>query len=533
VLDEVRTVLRRQTVLFLGYNLADPDFNLLWREVLDRAGRFARTAYAVWPGLPEADVRMWRDRDIVILEAEPFGILGKAVARPIPEVRSETTIPVNASSSLAGGQDVNYERGLQVLESFAKPEDEDAWRDLKLYKGQLLENLSKERRYGTTETLRNERFQIVDKLNPMALRLTGLSFTDLCLGKQPAPETRLTPDDHEIIERLRRIEAKLVQGRAEDRQAAHQILDALAHDRVEQAEITQMVTELRSWAQIVQQAGLPLNPELREALDALSEHKASAYQYLQLALPIIPGILSYNIELGGEHQLDLKFLWNRLKARVGGEDAKGDGSASTSVEQVLNTGKAWAVLVGINRYEDPYIANLKVCVDDVTAIHQSLDASYQVAKLLTDATPERLPIRANILGELSAIAQSASEGDLLLFYFSGHGIAEGGESYLLARDTRLSALKHTAVSMHCLASCKQGQKSWQWPEKDRSVFTYYLLEALSGRADLEGKKGFVTVSDTSQYVTNGVKSWAAVNGVPQTPTLQYTVAGDIILVRYQ
>lgn len=76
LLHEVRTVLRRQTVLFLGYNLADPDFNLLWREVLDRAGRFARTAYAVWPGLPAGEVRMWRDRGIVILEEEPWKLVG-------------------------------------------------------------------------------------------------------------------------------------------------------------------------------------------------------------------------------------------------------------------------------------------------------------------------------------------------------------------------------------------------------------------------------------------------------------------------
>jgi uncharacterized caspase-like protein len=241
------------------------------------------------------------------------------------------------------------------------------------------------------------------------------------------------------------------------------------------------------------------------------------------------------------------------------------------------------VLVGINHYSDPYIADLQVCVDDVTAIQQSLDTRYQVAKLLTDATADRLPTRANILGELSTLAQTADEGDLLLFYFSGHGLAADGESYLLARDTRLSALKHTAVSMEdvhelldqsparakviildachsgasigkaepvmtpefirrvfeeaegmaVLASCKQGQKSWQWSEKGRSVFTYYLLEALSGDADLEGNKGFVTISDTSRYVTNGVKSWAADKGVPQTPTLQYTVAGDIVLVHYK
>jgi uncharacterized caspase-like protein len=161
-------------------------------------------------------------------------------------------------------------------------------------------------------------------------------------------------------------------------------------------------------------------------------------------------------------------------------------------------------------------------------------------------------------------------------------MAEGGEGYLLAHDTRLSALKHTAVAMRdvhelmegspaqarvivldachsgasigkaaammtlefmrrvfeeargmaVLASCEQGQQSWEWHEEGRSVFTYYLLEALAGEADFDGK-GFVTVSDASRYVSDGVKAWAADNGVPQTPTLRYTVVGDIILVRYQ
>ncbi len=82
--------------------------------------------------------------------------------------------------------------------------------------------------------------------------------------------------------------------------------------------------------------------------------------------------------------------------------------------------------------------------------------------------------------------------------------------------------------MAVLASCKQGQKSWEWPAQGCSVFTYYLLEALAGQADFD-KKGFVTVSDASRYVTDGVKRWAAQQAVPQTPTLQYTVVGDIVL----
>ena len=54
-------------------------------------------------------------------------------------------------------------------------------------------------------------------------------------------------------------------------------------------------------------------------------------------------------------------------------------------------------------------------------------------------------------------------------------------------------------------------------------------EALQGLADRD-EKGFVTVQDASRYVTDGVKLWASQRNVSQTPTLQYTVAGDIILV---
>lgn len=245
---------------------------------------------------------------------------------------------------------------------------------------------------------------------------------------------------------------------------------------------------------------------------------------------------------------------------------------------ILNQGKTWAALVGINTYTDPYIANLSVCVDDVSAVHGLLSPDYAVARLLTDSSPAGNPTRSQILGALSSMSQNAGEDDLLVFYFSGHGMAKDGESYLLPSDASLSALKHTAIAMRdvhelmeqsqarakvlildachsgaslgkaastmtsafmqrvfnnaegmaVLASCKQGQLSWEWREERRSVFTYYLLQALEGQADLE-KKGFVTISDVHRYLTDRIKIWAAARGIAQTPTLQYTVAGEIVL----
>jgi hypothetical protein len=85
-----------------------------------------------------------------------------------------------------------------------------------------------------------------------------------------------------------------------------------------------------------------------------------------------------------------------------------------------------------------------------------------------------------------------------------------------------------AEGMAILASCKQGQVSYEWRLRERSVFTHYLLEALAGAADRDSK-GFVTVQDANRHVANAVKLWASQRNLSQTPTLQYSVAGDIIL----
>ena len=89
-----------------------------------------------------------------------------------------------------------------------------------------------------------------------------------------------------------------------------------------------------------------------------------------------------------------------------------------------------------------------------------------------------------------------------------------------------------AEGMAILASCKQGQLSYEWRAQEQSAFTHYLLDALKGEADRDGK-GFVTVQDASRHVTDGVKLWASQRNVSQTPTLEYRVAGDIVLTRYK
>ena len=55
-------------------------------------GRFALEAYAIWLGLPEADVRMWRDQGIVIPGCHTLGILDGLVTLSAPHCRPEPTV---------------------------------------------------------------------------------------------------------------------------------------------------------------------------------------------------------------------------------------------------------------------------------------------------------------------------------------------------------------------------------------------------------------------------------------------------------
>ena len=83
-----------------------------------------------------------------------------------------------------------------------------------------------------------------------------------------------------------------------------------------------------------------------------------------------------------------------------------------------------------------------------------------------------------------------------------------------------------------LASCQQGQVSYEWEQASQSVFTHYLLEGLAGGADFDNK-GFVTIQDINRYVADRVTVWAVEHGRSQTPTLGGGWSGDIVVGDYR
>jgi formylglycine-generating enzyme required for sulfatase activity len=78
------------------------------------------------------------------------------------------------------------------------------------------------------------------------------------------------------------------------------------------------------------------------------------------------------------------------------------------------------------------------------------------------------------------------------------------------------------------ASTAQGVAQ-EWQAGEHGVFTYYLLDGLSGQADRD-RKGFVTVDDLRKHVVDGLRRWyVEQRGLIQEPTARTEGLGDMIL----
>lgn len=84
-----------------------------------------------------------------------------------------------------------------------------------------------------------------------------------------------------------------------------------------------------------------------------------------------------------------------------------------------------------------------------------------------------------------------------------------------------------------IAASTAQQIAQEWQEKEHGVFTYYLLEGLSDRADRNNKR-FVTVNDLQTHVLSGLRRWNVEHGgVIQEPTARAEGLGDMILADYR
>lgn len=94
LLNYVRTIMRVNTLLFIGYDLSDLDFELLFTNVLTSAGPLLRRAFAVQPGLDPHQRQTWQQRNVELLDADPLAVLSSLLGLPAPDPAPVTPTPV-------------------------------------------------------------------------------------------------------------------------------------------------------------------------------------------------------------------------------------------------------------------------------------------------------------------------------------------------------------------------------------------------------------------------------------------------------
>ena len=180
--------------------------------------------------------------------------------------------------------------------------------------------------------------------------------------------------------------------------------------------------------------------------------------------------------------------------------------------------------------------------------------------------PEYLyPTKLNIEEKIESVLRFSTPDDLIVFYFSGHGISDYDENgYLITVDTSanrkyatalkvdwiVSRLKEKKIkkSLLLLDACrdvlytskssdrdsikekvyseaevaatfystKTGYYSYEDDESDYGVFTKYLIYGMEGRAD-DNKDGVVSFNELEQFVNKGVKDWSVKKNKQQKP----------------
>lgn len=126
------------------------------------------------------------------------------------------------------------------------------------------------------------------------------------------------------------------------------------------------------------------------------------------------------------------------------------------VESLPSSSKRFALVIGVDEYQDAQINRLGGAANDAKAIVDGLIqyAGFprdQVVLLTGDQPVERRPTRGNILRRLSNLRTAATKDGLLLVAFAGHGIEREGKAYLLPSDAQVSGditlLEDTAINV--------------------------------------------------------------------------------------
>jgi uncharacterized caspase-like protein len=215
------------------------------------------------------------------------------------------------------------------------------------------------------------------------------------------------------------------------------------------------------------------------------------------------------------------------------------------------TGSRWLLAVGVQKFVDTRIATLAYTTLDADSIRDYFEADGVPADHVLLLVDEQAT-KANILSALDTIRKKISAADTLFFFYSSHGVGDAkGRTYFVTFDTVIDELDTTALPMQLikeklenfgcenvilladtchsggaksldrpheesydkllraahqktriaiLTSSRTHESSLESPEWAHGVFTYYLLEGLSGQSDNYPADGQVSVTELFDYL---------------------------------
>ncbi|MGH9630089.1 MAG: caspase family protein, partial [Bryobacteraceae bacterium] len=135
---------------------------------------------------------------------------------------------------------------------------------------------------------------------------------------------------------------------------------------------------------------------------------------------------------------------------------RGTRQGGEAVKELPPKSKRWALIIGIDQYNDRQISSLNYASNDAVALADAFSRyagfpKEQVILLASNQPEERQPTKGNILVRLANVARLVPKDGLLLLAFAGHGIERHGEAFLLPSDAKVSdnvrVLQATALSV--------------------------------------------------------------------------------------
>ena len=228
--------------------------------------------------------------------------------------------------------------------------------------------------------------------------------------------------------------------------------------------------------------------------------------------------------------------------------------------------------VGVGDYTSDDLTKLRYAAKDArdftaTIEHANLSDYTQLVK---HTYTDRQATRSNINKGLRAVLNEANQGDVVMFYFSGHGVQDGSETYFMTIDASSEAPSDEGVSFADLKnnmrklterqvkvvtfmdachagamvgakgaapklteldvqdviefySSTTGEESAEDEKLQNGVFTAGLISGLNGAA--ANADGYITVNTLRTYLSDYVRN----HNSRQTPVFKGVDAGDITL----